>query len=151
MIPDTHAVAAVRLHSRPFQSRPLLARLSEREDLRHSSGRSKERFREDIQQRHTEHRHGKRKWNKKETAHASNDTGEKVMLFTNGGKILQDATKQESKLEKRRSASCAENRSSLHLQNDRLEERHAGVGNRGVVLVGDAAIVAEDLAFVRLD
>lgn len=31
------------------------------------------------------------------------------------------------------------------------EERHAGVGHGRIVLVGDAAVVAENLPFFRLD
>ena len=31
------------------------------------------------------------------------------------------------------------------------EKRHAGVGDGGVVLIGDAAVVAENLPFFRLD
>ncbi len=32
-----------------------------------------------------------------------------------------------------------------------LEERHAGVGHGGVVLISDAAIIAQDLSLFRLD
>ena len=35
--------------------------------------------------------------------------------------------------------------------NEASEERQAGVGDGGIVLVGDAAVVAEDLAFFGLD
>lgn len=38
-----------------------------------------------------------------------------------------------------------------NVESNSSEERHAGVGDGGIILIGDAAVVAKDLPFFRLD